>query len=520
MIVSKKHKALLLRLRDPERVLTVIPKSKLVTVAGAEYVAVKHGPEEVKVLNNLGIDAPNPIDYYYDWPGRFQPFAHQKVMAGFMSRYDRCFNLGDLGVGKTAATLWAYDFLRQCKVVHKALVITPLSTLERTWADEVFQHFPHLTTVVLHGSREKRLAMLAQDADLYLINHDGIKVSGFVEAMASRPDIDLIIIDEIAQVSRTAGTDRFHALNHLVNKQGARRAWGLTGTPTPNAPTDAWAQCRLVVPSNVPVYFGRFKDMVMKQVSTYTWVPRPEATEVVHNVMQPSVRFHRDECLDLPETVYQTRQVTLSKEQARAYKEMLTKLHAEVDSGEISAVNEGVKAQKLIQIACGVAYNPNGEAVIMDAADRMDAVLEVIEEAPAKVIVFVPFRAVITRVAEYLTAHGIALACVHGGVSKHERDVIFSDFQRGLEPRVLVAQPAAMSHGLTLTAASTIIWYAPIPSNDIFEQANARIVRPGQRLQQLIVMVEGTDIERRYYRRLKEKQRVQGLLLDMMRDSR
>lgn len=85
---------------------------------------------------------------------------------------------------------------------------------------------------------------------------------------------------------------------------------------------------------------------------------------------------------------------------------------------------------------------------------------------------------------------------------------------------MLVAQPAAMSHGLTLTAASTIVWYAPIPSNDIFEQANARITRPGQKHSQLIVMIEGTPIERKYYQRLKDKQKVQGVLLDLIKADR
>lgn len=520
MIISRSKQMIVMRLRDPERVTTVIPKSRKFAYGGKDYVAVKHGPEETMVLRNIGIEVPSPIKYYYTWPSRFTPFAHQKEIAAFLTGYSRAFNLSDLGTGKTLATLWAYDYLRSHGMVNKLLVISPLSTLERTWADEIFQHFPHLTTAVLHGSAEKRMKMLATDADVYLINHDGIKVHGFVEAMALRKDIDAIIIDEIAQVGRTFGTDRYKALSVICNKQHPRKVWGLTGTPTPNAPTDAWAQCRLLVPSNVPPYFNKFKDSVMKQVSQYVWIPRPGATDVVHGAMQPAIRFSKDECLDLPPVLFETREAELTVAQKKAYRDMSNQLRLQIASGDITAVNEAVKAQKLIQIACGSVYDKDKNNYRLDAAPRLTVVKDVIEESKSKVIVFVPFVSVVEMVSDELKKEGLTVECIHGGVSKAERDRIFSAFQKTDTPQVLVAQPAAMSHGLTLTAASTIIWYAPITSNEIFEQACARITRPGQQLNQLIVMIQGTEIERKYYQRLRNKQKVQGLLLEMMEDSR
>lgn len=521
MLVNKRKKALVLRLRDPNRVTSVIPNAKKFDYKGNTYVAVKHGPEETKVLRNLGIDAPSPILYHYEWPGRYDPFDAQKQAAAFLSLENRAFNLSDLGTGKTLATLWAYDYLRSKGLVQRALVVTPLSTLERTWADEIFNHFPHLNAAVLHGSREKRLNLLKDMRfDLYLINHDGVKVSGFVEAMQDRADIDLLIIDEIAQVARNASTDRFKSLMAMVNRQTPRKTWGLTGTPTPNAPTDAWAQCRLLVPERVPVYFNRFKDSVMRQINQFLWVPRDNALDVVHEAMQPAIRFSRDECVDLPPCLYEVRQAELTKEQKKAYKDMMQKLRIEAAQGEVTAANEAVKAQKLIQVGCGVVYDGQGGEIVLDASPRLDVVTEVIEQAGAKVIVFVPFVAVIDHVMSHVRAAGYTAEAIHGGVSKNERDRIFSAFMKSKEPHVIVAQPAAMSHGLTLTAANTIIWYAPVSSNETWEQANARITRPGQKHSQLIVMIEGTDIEQKYYRRLKEKQRVQGLLLDMVQDSR
>ena len=523
MIVSKKHKALVLRLRDTERVTSVIPKARLLTVKGKEYVAVPHTRETVKVLNNIGIAAPSPMLYYYDWPGRYTPFDAQRTTAAFMSMHSRCYNLNDLGTGKSLATLWAYDYLRSLGEVKKALVISPLSTLERTWADEVFNHFPHLTTSVLHGSREHRLKMLALDADIYLINHDGIKVKGLIEAINARSDIDVIIIDELSQAARTASSDRWKALASIVRckvDDRPRIAWGLTGTPIPNSPIDAWAQCRLIRPDSVPPYLNTFKSQVMRQISTFVWVPKEEAQQVVHEVMQPAIRFRRDEVVDLPPVTYQTREVELTQAQKKAYKDLMNKLQAEFESGQVTAANEAVKAQKILQVVCGVVYGKDGEEHVVDSRPRYEAVREVCEESGSKTIVFVPFVSMVEPLRAYLEKAGFSVACIHGGVSKHERDTIFTSFQKMRDPQVLVSIAQAMSHGLTLTAASTIVWAAPIPNNDTFEQANARITRPGQKLNQLIVMIEGSPLERKYYKRLKEKGRVQGVLLDMIQNSR
>lgn len=518
MIVWNKKKALILKPRDPERILNTIPSAKAFSVRGVAYVAVPHRLVETRALRAMGYAAPAPIRHQYDWPGRFKPFAAQREAASFLSMYERAFNLSELGTGKSLSSLWAYDFLRATGKARKALIISPLSTLERTWADEVFNHFPHLECAVLHGTKEKRLKMLKQDVDIYIVNHDGVKI--IEPALKDRSDIDIIIIDEIAQAARNAGTDRWKAINRVVNKQGIKRAcWGMTGTPTPNAPTDAWAQCRLVVPEKVPPYFNRFKGQVMKQLSQFQWIPKPDATDLVKEVMQPSVRFTRDECLDLPPLMFETRTVALTKEQDKAYKEMVAKMRTEADSGEITAVNEAVKMGKLVQIACGVVYDNDRNEVTIPSHPRIEEVRSIVESAEGKVIVFVPFVSSVNMVAKEL-AKDFSVEIIHGGVKKDERDRIFGAFQKSKHPKVVVAQPAAMSHGLTLTAASTIVWYSCVTSNETFEQANGRINRPGQKMNNFIIMLEGTPVEKRIYKRLQNKQKMQGALLDEVKAGR
>lgn len=519
VIVSRTHKALVLKDADPSRVSTVIPDAKVIQHQGLELVAVAHDVEHVRHLRALGIEAPSPIEYHYEWSGQYTPFYAQRTTAAFLTLHDRAFVLSGLGTGKTLATLWAYDYLRASGKVNKALIICPISTMERAWADEIFRHFPHLTWAVLYGNKDRRLKLLKEDADVYIINHDGIRI--IEKELIEHDGIDCIVIDELA-VFRNAQTSRWRCMDRIVRSKYAKsphlKVWGLTGTPTPNAPTDAYGQAKLLVPDRVPRFFSIFKDQVMKQISPFKWIPRPNATEIVADVLQPSIRFAREDCIDLPETIYQTRHAELTDDQQKAYDEMLAHLKLEMDEGDVIAVNEAVKLMKLVQIGTGVVYSSEGEDVLIPAIPRIEVVKEIIDEAAAKVIVFVPFRGSLRHVVEEL-AKDFTVESISGSTPKSARDKIFKAFQDDPDPRVLVAQPAAMSHGLTLTAANTIIWYAPITSAEIYEQANARIVRPGQTRGTLIVHIESTPVERKIYQRLKDKQKLQGLLLEIIHDT-
>jgi len=516
MLIHKPTRKIVLNLSDPERVTTVIPTAKPFLFRGKTLVAVPHRQDETKVLRNLGFDVPAPIEHYYEWSGQYAPFKAQLATSSFLTQHPRAFVLNDMGTGKTLATLWAFDYLRSIGKAKKMLIVSPLSTLERTWADEVFMHFPHLTVAVLYGTKDRRLKMLNEDVDIYLINHDGIKT---IEAeLVDKKEIDTVVVDEVASF-RNASTSRWKSLRKICD--GRQRLWGLTGTPIPNLPTDAWAQCRLISPDRVPPYFGKFRDSVMKQLGQFKWVPRDNATEIVADAMQPAIRFSRDECVDLPPCLYQDRSVPMTPEQAKAYKQMLSQLKMEFSNQEVVAVNEAVKMQKLIQIACGLVYDSQGNDVILPNDNRIGVVKEVIEEAGTKVIVFVPFKGVLHHVADQLRKEfgEDKVAELSGETPKAARDDIFFRFQKGKDLKVLVAQPAAMSHGLTLTAASVVVWYAPVTSNEVYQQANARITRPGQKHNQLIVNVESSDVERRVYKRLQTKQSMQGLLLETVKTS-
>lgn len=500
-----------MKLNNPNRVLDSIPTAKPYTIRGVPLVITPHGLDEVRVLRNLGIKAPSPILHYYNWCGQYKPYEHQRQTAAFLTLNHCGLVLNEIGTGKTQSALWAADYLIQTKQIKKVLIISPLSTLERVWADAIFTGFVHRKFVVLHGTSEKRRKLLNTEADFYIINHDGFPII----CEEAHGKFDLVIVDEAA-VLRNPSTQRFKIFRKWMANNVSSRLWLMTGTPTPNDPTDAWALAKLVGSPFCTKTYTAFREQVMMKIGQWKFVPRPESVEIVKHILQPAVRYTRDECFELPDTIIQTRQVELTAEQKKHYSQMLKHFVTEMSAeGTITAVNEAVKIQKLVQIACGVAYGDDGQNIGIDCSPRINLVKEVIEEAGEKVILFVPLTGTLHMLEKELSKHW-SVAVVNGEVSSSKRNQIFHDFQHAKTPHVLIAHPATMAHGLTLTSASTIIWYGPINSNEQYVQANGRIERIGKRQISNVVHIEATDLEHKMYERLKNKQKLQGLLLDLI----
>jgi SNF2 family DNA or RNA helicase len=206
----------------------------------------------------------------------------------------------------------------------------------------------------------------------------------------------------------------------------------------------------------------------------------------------------------------------MSAQQARVYKEMLTKLKLGFQQGTVTAANEGVLFGKLMQIASGTVYTTDKKVVYLDNKPRMDTLVDKIQEAEGKVIVFASFIPTTELLHQHLNAQKIPAALINGNVSAKARAQVFYEFQNSVEPRVLVAHPRTMAHGLTLTEANVIIWFTPPPEGlDTYQQACARITRPGQRRTTYIIHLTAAPIEAKIYRRLQQSASLQGALLEM-----
>lgn len=517
MLVHQESGSLLLRVR-PEALAEIkqyIPKHREI-LAWGHNLAVKFGIDEVRVLRNLGIRAPSPILYDYDWPGKFTALDHQQDTASLLTIYRRAFVLNETGTMKTASALWAADYLMRRGLVKRVLIAAKLSTLKRVWLEEIFNVLMHRSAVIVHDSREKRLEKLKRDVDFYIINHEGVEL--VADELRRRKDIELIIYDEASEL-RNAGTNKWKEMNALVNPYGQQshhRLWLMTATPCPNAPTDSWALARLVSPMRVPAHFNAWKRATMLQVSTYKWIPKHGSSELAFNAMHPAVRYRKQDCLQLPPLVTEEREVPLSKQQVEYYEEMRLRLVAETQAGAITAANAGDKINKLRQILCGAIRFGDIDYVRLDHAPRLKVLLECIQEAAAKVIVIVPFKGITRYLAEEVAEH-YSCAVLNGDVSITKRDEIISAFKMNEDPRVLLCHPKVMAHGLNLTEADTTIFYAPIYSNDEAMQVIERFNRPGQTRKMTVIRMGAAKLplEWSIYRQIDDRQEGQASILDL-----
>src|SRR4029077_18252679 len=176
-----------------------------------------------------------------------------------MTMNDRFHNLNAMGTGKTKSAIWAYHFLKTDGLADKMLVAAPLSTLNFTWAREIMNTIPSLRVRVLIGDAEKRRKLLAEDADIYIINHAGLRIIS--NELRLRPDITVYCFDEAAAY-RNAQTERSNMARFV--SQDARYVWGMTGSPTPTEPTDAYGLARLITPHTAPHSYLHFRQAVMK----------------------------------------------------------------------------------------------------------------------------------------------------------------------------------------------------------------------------------------------------------------
>jgi SNF2 family DNA or RNA helicase len=502
-------KALLLKLRNPKQVTTIIPKSKEID---ANQVVVNWGVEEAQALKKINIKVPSPIEGRYAWTGQFKPMEHQKTTSAFLTMNKRAFCFNEQGTGKTASAIWAADFLMKQGLVKRALVICPLSIMDSAWRGDMFSFAMHRTVAVAHGSAERRKKILAEGTDFVIINYDGVEV---VYDEVAKGGFDLIIIDEATHY-KNVQTTRWKTLNKLIGPN--TWLWLMTGTPAAQGPLDAYGLAKLVNPTAVPKFYGSFRDQVMYRVTQFKWAPKETATQTVFAALQPAIRFTKDECLDLPDLVYTKREVALTKQQLKYYDQLKSRMIMELQDSEVTAVNAAVMMNKLLQISAGAVYTDDGDSLEFDISNRYNVLKEVIDESSQKVLIFVPFKHTINILVDKLRKDGVTTEVIRGDVPASKRTDIFKRFQEQPDPRVLVIQPQSAAHGVTLTAANTIVWWAPTPSLETYAQANARIHRSGQKHKCTIVQLAGSPAEKRVYKLLDEKIDVHTKVIDLYKD--
>lgn len=490
-----------------------MPDVKLDASNGGAF-RLPYTPDHVKILNRMcSTKLPGPAFAGWNYGGKHDPYIHQRSTTDFLTQHRKCFVLNGMGTGKTSSAIWAAEFLMAMGIVKRVLILSPLSTLRAVWEREIFMLRPMRKIAIAHGGKEKRQKAIKGPAAYVITNHDAMRLADMNPSVLAAT-FDLVIVDEAAVFKTWASggmPSRYRTMLKLAHD--VDRLWLMTGTPMPNSPLDAWALIKLVDPT-FKMSRVAFQNRTMNQVSEYRWLPKPDATDTVARMMQPAIRFSKKDVLSyLPPKVFTAREVPLSKEQEAARKELKKKAVLEHKGQKITAANAAVLLGKVLQVASGVVFDEDGVPAHLDAGPRLREIEQLISQTEGKALVFATFTEAVKKIDLHLRKAGVRSARVYGDTALGHRSKIFKQFQDTDELDVIVAHPGTMAHGITLTEADLIIWATPIMSNELFEQANERPDRPGQKRVITIAQLYSTPEEQQIYRRLRDRGSMQADLL-------
>jgi len=370
------------------------------------------------------------------------------------------------------------------------------------WMNGISKSVIHRSAIVAHHQQAvRRIEMVQGDYEFVIINYDGLNL--IADEVKADGRFDLIVVDE-ANAYKNVSTRRWRTLSKLLTPQ--TYLWMMTGTPASQSPLDAYGLAKLVNPTGVPSFFTAWRDKTMNKITQFKWAPKKQAAQLVFDALHPAIRYTKEECTDLPPVLVETRDIPLTPQQRKYYVMLKERMLVQAAGETITAVNAAAGVSKLLQISAGAAYTDGREVVEFDCNPRLSVLMEVLEETKRKVLVFAPFRHSIDTINNYLNKHGVANELIHGDVSVKKRTDIFKRFQTEDTPRVLVIQPQAASHGVTLTAADTVIFWGPVMSVETYKQCIARSDRIGQDSTKVTVIhLQGSDIERKMFKVLEER---------------
>lgn len=532
-IIHRETKSILLP-QSQQHLLSEVT-GRLAAFGDKTVVQIRHNEESTRKLNEIGFSVQAPIEVYHKFPkvrGKYDPFPHQVRGAGFATLHQRCHLLLEMGTGKSYTAIAASDYLLSIGAIKKVLILCPMSCMTPVWSEEVWSGFyENRNSNIVHGTAAQRVDRLDEQVEYHIANHALIQVAVDAKQINDRTvyqvkpefnklkEIDLIIFDESSML-RNAQTHLWHGLKALL--QPHTRLWMLSGFPCPSGPENAWSQSMLVAPDKTPKYFGSWRRACCEEIKKgpfSKWVPKPGSEQMVYDLLQPAFYASKDEVLSLPPLTIERREVELSKEQEKQYKKMKNQLVMEFqESGcKVDATNAADCFLKLRQILIGSVKSGDGEYADFGDIPRVKTVLEIIEQSPTKVIVISPFTGALRYVAEAIRKKKYSVDIIEGEVDLNSRNDIVKRFQETKDPHVICCNPRTMSHGITLTAAATMIFLGPVAGNDVFQQTIGRINRQSQTNRMVVFELYANSLESRMYDALDLAQSYQESVMDLYR---
>lgn len=406
----------------------------------------------------------------------FTPYQHQRAGIEWITERPACALLWGMGTGKTVTTLTAinqllYDYMEDGPV----LVIAPKRVAENTWSKETekWEHLQHLRISKIMGTQQQRIAALKARADIYVINREN--VVWLIDFLGGRWPFPIVVIDELSSF-KSAQAKRWKALRRVRGR--IRRIIGLTGTPRPNGLEDLWPEVYLLdqgerLGRTLGAFRGKYLlPEKMNGHIVYSYREREGASDEVYSRLADiCMSIRKEDVLDLPGQIYEDIELEAPPSLLKQYKQferdkVLECLDAE---GEIVAGSAAALTNKLLQFANGAIYDMDGQAHVVHDI-KLDALEELLEEAGGdNVLVLYAYKHDRDRIKQRIKCRDL------------DKPEDIDAWNRGEIP-VALAHPASIGHGLNLQdGGHIIVWYGLTWSLELYQQANERLNRPGQR---------------------------------------
>ena len=407
---------------------------------------------------------------------RYKPWDYQKQAESWIMGHKRCALFLEMGLGKTVITLSAVKRLLDDFAITKVLVIAPLRVAATVWAEEAekWDHLVGLRCVKVLGSAKERERALGEDANVYIINRENVPWLVAHQAALKDWPFDMVVIDELSSF-KSSKAKRFRALRQAL--PAVRRIVGLTGTPSPNGLMDLWSQIYLLDRGErLGRFIGRYRDTYFTAGRrngniVYNWDLKPGAAQEIYTrISDLCMSMTAEDYLTLPDRRDIVHTVGLPARAQQAYETLERDLVLPYAGEVITAQNAAVLTGKLLQLSNGAIYSEDRSyQTIHDV--KLDALEDLIEAANGEpVLVYYAFKHDAARIMQRIPA---------------ARQLITPDdvsgWNAGRIP-VLIAHPASAGHGLNLQAGGhIIIWFGLTWSLELYQQANARLYRQGQK---------------------------------------
>ena len=428
----------------------------------------------------------------------FTPYQHQRAGIDWLIQHPATALFWGMGTGKTVTTLTAVDrLLHDYLEDGPVLVIAPKRVAENTWSKECqkWPHLQHLRVCKIMGTAKQRIEAVhsiyeGPFADVYVINREN--VVWLVEMLQDRWPFKIVVIDELSSF-KSPQAKRFKALRRVRGR--IKRIIGLTGTPRPNGLEDLWPEVYLLdqgerLGRTITAFRSRYlvPDKMNGHI-VYSYRPKDGAeAEIYDRLSDICMSIRKDDVLDLPGQIYDDVLLEPSPALLKQYKQFEKDRVLECldEDGEIVAGSAAVLCSKLLQFANGAIYDMDGQAHHIHDV-KLDALEEMLEAAGGDpVLVLYAYKHDADRIRERVACRAL------------DTPEDIDAWNRGEIP-VALAHPASIGHGLNLQdGGHIIIWYGLTWSLELYQQANERLNRPGQRhvCRVYLLLLKGTHDER------------------------